>query len=137
MKTTAQLIEAFRQYRERTVTPRVAARDRAVLDRLHAHLDAIGPVLVDETSGEKVSRADGGIGLSDLVDVELIIMNMSSFLADVLAPDDSSSRVTIRQFALWLHRIGELDPCSYLVMNADTRRVGPALPPLRRLDRRV
>ncbi len=122
MRTTTQLIDEFLRYREGTVTRSTVNRDRSALDRLHTYLDADGPVILDETTGDRLPRVDGGVGLSDLVDVELIIRHFRSFLRDGLSPDDSSSEVTLRQFVLWLHRIGELDRCGYLEMSAVTRQ---------------
>ena len=125
-KTASQLITEFLADRAGRVVARTVARDREVMDRLHVYLDANGPVLLDEQSAQPLPRAAGGVGLSDLVDVELIIMNWREFVRDGIRPHDQTAMATLRQFALWLRRVGELDPCGYLEMHSCVRGTHPA-----------
>ena len=134
--TAAQLIHSFLAYRSGRVTARTLSRDREVMERLHTYLDANGPVVLDERTGRPLPRTDGGVGLSDLVDVELIITNWDEFVRDGVRPHDRAAFVTLRQFTSWLRQIGQLDACCYLEMTAVVRSPQPLAPPGRWPERR-
>ena len=134
--TAAQLIDDFLAYRAGRVSSRTLGRDREVMKRLHIYVDATAPVVLDEATGRPLARTDGGVGLSDLVDLELIVENWREFVRDGVRPHDHAARVTLRQFTLWLRQVGELDACGYLEMTAVVRAPQPLAPPGRWPERR-
>ncbi|SDP06881.1 hypothetical protein SAMN04515671_2863 [Nakamurella panacisegetis] len=134
--TAAQLIDRFLAHRAGRITEPTLHRDREVMERLRTFLDANGPVVLDETTGRPLPRAAVGVGLSDLVNLELIVMKWDEFVRDGVRPYDRAAHVTLRQFALWLRQTGELDACGYLEMAAVVRAPQPTAPPGRWPERR-
>jgi hypothetical protein len=131
--TSGQLINGFLAHRAATVTARTLARDRLVLDRFSDRLDADGPCLLDDATGRRLSRDQGGVGLSDLVDVDLIIMGMRGFLDGIVEDDERRrSALVLRQLVSYLVHRRELDECCALSLLQLTREHAPVAARARR-----
>lgn len=130
--TAGQLLDEFLAYRERTVTARTLARDRTVIEEFRESIDAGGLCVLDEVTGRRLRREQGGVGLSDLVDVDGVVDGMAPFLRRLAGDEQRLAGLVLRQFLSWLDTRRQLDRCAYLSLLTLTRQCAPPAPSTRR-----
>ena len=123
--TAGQLLDAFLVYRERTVTARTLARDRNVIEEFRESIDADGPCVLDEVTGRRLRREHGGVGLSDLLDVDGVVVAMVPFLHRLAGDEQRLAGLVLRQFVSWLDARRQLDRCAYMSLLTLTRECAP------------